>query len=115
MTSVIYQRIYQLCKENGISVNKLESLLGFSPSSIQKWKSANSPSVEKIARVAAFFNVTIDYLIGRSDIRSTAKDILNDEDIITLQRAKESMSIEKRERFKKFIQAGFDYAFNEEN
>jgi hypothetical protein len=25
------------------------------------------------------------------------------------------MSVEKRERFKKFIQAGFDYAFKEEN
>lgn len=115
MTSIIYERIDRLCKENKISINKLETILGFSPSSIQKWKSTNSPSVEKIAKVAAYFNVTIDYLIGRSEIRSTAQDILNDEDIVTLQRAKENMSVEKRERFRKFIQAGFDYVFNEES
>ena len=115
MASIIYERIDQLCKEQKISINKLETILGFGPSSLQKWKTTTSPSVEKVAKVAEYFNVAVDYLIGRSDVRSTAQDILNDDDFISLQRAKENMSVEKRERFKKFIRAGFDYAFHEEN
>ncbi len=114
MVSIIYQRVDQLCKENGISINKLENTLDFSPSTIQKWKAVTSPSVEKVSAIANYFNVTVDYLIGRSDIRSTAQDILNDAEFITLQRAKENMSPEKREQFMKYIRAGFDYVFKED-
>lgn len=115
MATIIYERIDQLCKEQNISINKLESILGFGPSSLQKWKTTTSPSVEKVAKVAEYFNVAVDYLIGRSDVRSTAQDILNDDDFVSLQRAKENMPFEKRERFRKFIQAGFEYAFKEDD
>lgn len=115
MANIIYERIDQLCKENKISINKLESILGFSASSIQKLKTTNSPSVDKVAKIADYFGVSVDYLIGRSDIQCTAQDALNDKEFISLQRAKENMPKEKRDRFRKFIEAGFEFAFKDDD
>ena len=84
MESVLYQRIKLLCAEKGISINKLESTLGLGLSSIQKWKTATSPSVEKIMKIANYFDVSLDYLLGRQEIKGSATDILKDEDIIRI-------------------------------
>lgn len=70
MDSVIYTRIRELCEERGITVTKLESLMGMSQSSIGRWRSTASPSAENLAKVARFFGVSLDYLIGDSNIQS---------------------------------------------
>lgn len=63
MDSIIFQRIKNLCVEHGITVTKLESLMGYSQSSIGKWKAA-VPTVDKLVKVAQYFNVSVDYLVG---------------------------------------------------
>lgn len=113
MESVLYQRIKLLCAEKGISINKLESTLGLGLSSIQKWKTATSPSIEKIMKIANYFDVSLDYLVGRQEIKGSAADILKDEDIISFQRAKENMPPKEKELMMTMIRAGFNYAFDE--
>lgn len=115
METVLYQRIKELCLEKGISVNKLESDLGVGLSSIQKWKSTYSPSVDKIIKVATYFDVSVDYLLGRTDIKGSASELLGDDDIISFQRARQKMSQQDRERMMRMLKAGFDYAFEEDN
>lgn len=61
----IYDRIKQLCEERHISVAELERTLGFSNGSLYKW-TKTSPSAEKLKTVADYFNVTVDYLLGRN-------------------------------------------------
>lgn len=92
MENILYERVKTLCTESGITVNRLEVELGFAPSTIQKWKSSTSPSVAKVKAVASYFNVSLDYLIGTSDIKDTAENILQDKQIISLQRARQQMS-----------------------
>ena len=60
--NLIYERIRKLCKEKGISIYRLEKDLGFSSCSICKWKSSG-PSVDKIQKVADYFQVSVDYLL----------------------------------------------------
>lgn len=115
METVLYQRIKELCIEKGISVNKLESDLGVGLSSIQKWKSTHSPSVDKIIKVATYFDVSVDYLLGRTDIKGSASELLGDNDIISFQRARQKMSQQDRERMMRMLKVGFDYAFEEDN
>lgn len=115
METVLYQRIKELCLEKGISVNKLESDLGVGLSSIQKWKSTHSPSVDKIIKVATYFDVSVDYLLGRTDIKGSVSELLGDDDIISFQRARQKMSKQDRERMMRMLKAGFDYAFEEDN
>ena len=76
METLLYQRIKLLCSERNITINKLESELRFAPSTIQKWKTVNSPSINKVLEVANYFNVSTDFLLGRTNIRGSADDIL---------------------------------------
>ena len=115
METVLYQRIKSLCSEHSMTINKLESELGFSPSSIQKWKTINSPSVNKVIEVAKYFDVSVDYLLGITDIRGSADDILGDSDIISIQRAREKMPEQDKEKLMQMLKIGFDYAFNSED
>ena len=56
-------RIKELAK---VSVAELERILGFGNGSISKWNK-QSPSTEKLKQVADYFQVSLDYLVGRSD------------------------------------------------
>lgn len=115
MDSIIFTRIKQLCAEKGITLNRLEVELGMSATSISKWKHSVSPTIDKIAKVASYFHVSIDYLVGASDIRSTADDLTADPDYISLQRARERMDARDKERMMGILRIGFDYAFSDDN
>lgn len=59
-------RIKELANQRKVSVAELERALGFGNGSISKW-SKQSPSTEKLKQVADYFQVSLDYLVGRSD------------------------------------------------
>lgn len=60
------ERIRALCAENKISMAFLESELSFAKNSIYKWDT-NKPSVDKVQKVAHYFGVSTDYLLGLTD------------------------------------------------
>ena len=62
----IYDNVKRLCAARGKKVLELESELGFPRSSISKWND-NIPSVLKVKKVAEYFGVSIDDLIGNKD------------------------------------------------
>lgn len=114
MSVVLYERIKQLCAERGVTIAKLESDLQFGNSSVKKWGNSTSPSVDKITKVANYFNVSVDYILGRTDIRGQIVDVLEDEDIISFQRARQRMTHKDRERMMQMLKIGFDYAFSDQ-
>lgn len=114
MENVLYQRIKQLCSRKGITISKLESDLGFGNSSIKKWEKNSSPSIDKIVKVSTYFDVSIDYLMGRTDIESSMSEIIGDEDIISFQRARQKMTPKDREKMMQMLKLGFEYAFSDE-
>lgn len=59
---MIVKNIESLCKERKISFSALEKALGFGNSTISKWETS-SPTVERLAKVADFFGVTVDFLL----------------------------------------------------
>ncbi|WP_028124762.1 helix-turn-helix domain-containing protein [Eremococcus coleocola] len=65
----IVEPIKELANENKITIAELERKLGFAASSIRKWNES-IPSIEKVTMVANFFNVSLDYLIGNSPLKS---------------------------------------------
>lgn len=112
MESILYQRIKALCKRKGISIAKLESELGFGNASIKKWKDTSSPSVDKIIKVASYFDVSVDYLLNRTDIEGSISEIIEDEDIISFQRARQKMTQKDKDRMMQMLKIGFEYAFS---
>lgn len=114
MASIVYERIRCLCAKKGITIAKLESDLGFGNASIKKWEKMSSPSIDKVVKVATYFDVSIDYLMGRSDIEISISELVGDEDIISFQRARERMSPKDREKMMAMLKLGFEYAFSDE-
>lgn len=53
-----------LCRQGGITVAELERRSGLSHSTIARWD-RNAPSIDKVAAVADFFQISVDELIGR--------------------------------------------------
>ncbi len=115
MESTIFQRIRLLCEENGISINKLESNCGFANSTIKKWKSTSNPGVDKIKVIARYFGVTADYILGLTDIPTPADELINDNDIISIQRARSKMPSVDRQKMMQMLRIGFDYAFKDDD
>jgi len=60
---VVYENIVRLCKENNISIARLEKECEFGNATIRGW-SVSSPSIAKVQKVAEFFGVTVGDLIG---------------------------------------------------
>ena len=114
MASIVYERIKRLCAKKGITIAKLESDLGFGNASIKKWEKMSSPSIDKVVKVATYFDVSIDYLMGRSDIEISMSELVGDEDIISFQRARERMSQKDKEKMMAMLKLGFEYAFSDE-
>ncbi|MFI3617531.1 helix-turn-helix domain-containing protein [Enterococcus avium] len=61
-----YEKIKELTKERGISVRELEKRLGFSNGYFSKWKNV-SPNSDGLQKVANYFDVSVDYLLDRTD------------------------------------------------
>ena len=60
--------ILKLIEQNSIKASKLASDLGFSSGTISDWKSGRSrPNTDAIIKIAAYFNVTTDYLLTGID------------------------------------------------
>lgn len=65
------ERIKELCKKNKISVNKLETDLGFGTGYVSKLNKS-TPNVKKIKLIADYFHVSVDYLMTGEDNRTDA-------------------------------------------
>lgn len=64
---MIYETLQGLCKERKTSFAKVEKTLGFGNGTMQKWNRA-SPRIDKVKRVADFFGVSVDFLLGREQL-----------------------------------------------
>ena len=73
------ERIKELCKVNGVSMNKVESDLNFGKGYISKL-GKSTPNASKIRQIADYFDVTVDYLISGKEssqeieVKLTRKD-----------------------------------------
>lgn len=114
METGLYERIKKLCDDRSITITRLENECGFSNATIKKWKTVSTPGVDKVIAVARYFGVSTDFLLGRTDIPTPLEEVINDSDIISVQRARTKMSAADRERMMQMLKIGFDYAFRDE-
>lgn len=62
----LFERIKLLAKNQGKSINDIERDLGQSKNTLYRLQSSN-PSAEKLKELADYFDVSTDYLLGRSN------------------------------------------------
>ncbi len=62
----VFDRVKILCDERGISINMLEISLGYSKNTLYRLKTQN-PGADKLEEIADYFDVSVDYILGRTD------------------------------------------------
>lgn len=65
---MLLDRVDGLINEHSMTRAELERKTGLSAGSIRNWNKS-IPSVDKLNKVADFFGVSVDYLIGRTEKR----------------------------------------------
>lgn len=60
------EKIKELAKKRGIPLSKLEESLGYSTNYFYTLKT-KTPNAERLQEIADYFNVSTDYLLGRTD------------------------------------------------
>lgn len=71
-------KIKELCKSHGTSIPRLEEKLDFGAGTISKWK-RSSPSVDKLLKVAEYFQVSLDWLVDRKGFLVKRQDFTEKE------------------------------------
>ena len=77
---MVYDKFCDLCSQKGVSPSKAAMDAGFSKSLISKWKSKQEivPSSEVLQKIADYFGVSVDYLLGKE--KQPADGELSDEE-----------------------------------
>lgn len=65
----LVEKIKNLCEEKDTTLIGLEREIGLGRGTIRKWETY-SPAVDKLQKVAQYFNVSTDYLLGKTNIRN---------------------------------------------
>ena len=74
-----FEKIKELAKKRGKSLGQVEEDLGYGRNTLYKIKNS-TPNAERIAEIANYFNVSTDYLLGRTDNPAIAKDTVTTPD-----------------------------------
>lgn len=61
-----FEKIKELAKKRGEALGQVEEDLGYGRNTLYKIKNS-TPNAERIAEIANYFNVSTDYLLGRTD------------------------------------------------
>lgn len=62
----VFDRVKKLAEKQHVSIVELEEKLDFGRNSLYSWKT-KTPNGDRLKKVADYFNVTTDYLLGRTD------------------------------------------------
>ena len=116
-------RLKELRKNNNISQEKLGELLGVSSNAIYSWEiSRTQPSLETINKLAEYFGVTTDYLLGvdynkLEKLKSALKENnLMAGDDLTIEELRKALSIVEMMKdfaFTKFINSNSNTVKND--
>lgn len=80
----VFDRVKSLANGQGVSISRLEEDLGFGKNSLYSWKT-KTPNGDRLAKVADYFHVSTDYLLGRDDPEQQPVDVADKKSLLTYQ------------------------------
>lgn len=99
-------RISELRKKEGITLAQLGEVAGISKSGVSHWEKSNIvPNADVLAKLAIYFGVTVDYLLGIEDETDVNPNI------VLLNRGFNNLDNKDQEKAIKILNASFDDIF----
>lgn len=79
--SDLYNKIEGLCKKRGVNITQMCKESGVSRASITDLKMGRKQALSSmtLSKIAAYFNVSVDYLIGNEQKEKAAIDVVDDD------------------------------------
>lgn len=72
---MFYDIYAQICRENGISPTGAAKAMGIGSATVSHWKNRGlSPRAEQMQKIAEYFNVSVDYLLGKEKAATLTDD-----------------------------------------
>lgn len=62
-----FERYSELCKSAGETPNSVAKIIGASSGSVTAWKNGTEPRYSTVAKIADYFDVSVDYLLGKEN------------------------------------------------
>ncbi|MDR3760765.1 helix-turn-helix transcriptional regulator [Enterococcus sp.] len=78
----VFERIKFLAKKHSKTMKQVTIDLGYSENYFYSLKSGKQPSAEKLTEIANYFNVSVDYLLGREEKQSPKHVDLSEDDTV---------------------------------
>lgn len=78
---MIVDRIKELSKKNHITIYQLESELNLGHNTIYQWNK-RQPSISRVEKIADYFNVSVDYLLGRASEKKLQVELKQNDNVI---------------------------------
>ena len=73
---MLFEKINTLCKKTSITIAKLERECAMGNGTVRGWKNS-SPSIEKLKKVADYFEITVDELISEETLQTSTQNAKN--------------------------------------
>lgn len=90
------EKLKKLRKEKGITQIDLAKILNVANGTIGNWESGNrQPDYITLQKIADYFNVSVDYLLGRADKKND--DIVFDDFTYAMYHESENLTTEQKE------------------
>ena len=94
---MLFKILKQERKKKGLSQMAFAKLFGVSQQTIGSWETnRTSPDLESLSKLASFFNVSVDYLLGLTDIPYTIDDYIAKQKKTGTQPAADEYSADER-------------------
>lgn len=74
----------QLCKDKGMSANGVAKELSIASGTVSEWKKGRVPQNSTLLKIASYFDVTPDYLLGNTDQKEKPSE--EGEDVVVVSR-----------------------------
>lgn len=79
---MFYDLYKELCQKKGVSCSRAAKEIGLSNSTVTKWKNTGAvPSGDTLSKVAGYFNVSVNSLLGEKEDPTTQSRGVTDDDI----------------------------------
>lgn len=83
---MFYETVKKLCEEKNISVNGLTKILRISQSNNTNWSNGMIPKSDVVVKIADYFDVSTDYLLGRTKIKKAPA--VSDEELLAAMQSR---------------------------
>ncbi len=113
----MYEIFLELLSRKGVRAADVSKATGINPSTFSDWKSGkSSPKQEKLVKIAAYFNVSVDFLLNREENEVEKGMVAIDRetyDIICMQQMQKLISAfragKERERLSRYLESIIEF------